>query len=114
MTGVLLLGQGDWAGLGQGGGQAEHLLVRGRGLRRGRRVDHDLELVPGDPTHNQLQVRIRHRAEVLNHSLAVPILVRKVEHLLSLEGVHWSGQQLPSRGIKFDIDTNTAFALQDL
>ena len=55
MTGVLLLGQGDWAGLGQGGGQAEHLLVRGRGLRRGRRVDHDLELVPGDPTHNRLQ-----------------------------------------------------------
>ena len=111
MTGVLLLGQGDGAGLGQGGGQAEHLLVRGRGLRRGRRVDHDLELVPGDPTHNQLQVRIRHRG-LLNHSLAVPILVRKVEHLLSLEGVHWSGQQLASRGVKFDIDTAImAFAL---
>ena len=61
LTGVLLLGQGDWAGLRQGGGQAEHLLVRGRGLRRGRRVDHDLELVPGDPTHNQLQVTIRYR-----------------------------------------------------
>ena len=97
MTGVLLLGQGDWAGLGQGGGQAEHLLVRGRGLRRGRRVDHDLELVPGNPEHNQLQGTIRHRAEVLNNSLAVPILVRKVEHLLRLERVHWRGQQLPGR-----------------
>ena len=52
---------------------------------------------------NITSYKLQSATEVLKHSLAVPILVRKVEHLLRLEGVHRRGQQLAIGTIKFDI-----------
>ena len=55
-------------------GDGEHLLVRCRGLGRGRWGDHDLELLPGDPP--------------------VPVLVGEGEHLLHLQRVHGGWEEL--------------------